>query len=300
MAHEISVLAISHEVISQFDLCRRQFDFKVFGGNRNHTPVRKMTPNTPLFKTQLHACNQLGRQEEKRRDEEWIIDQAKRWLASLGRADGSEIHSGCQRLTPRSDEHRQPVCSLAGCCLNAALRFHGLVFLPLIPKICNFYCMWGSDPVILLHIKQPVCLGKKQGKQGRGHVAVNTSPLSPVTSAADGAARALVCAFVSAAAVRCARDVTRSLDAFVELYSQPRDSAFHPFSHLTKVLGLAALGLAGMTIGAFFTQKTNNAQRIEQRNADKWSLRCHFGTGRNVDIDLPFECKDWNSGSLTS
>ncbi|XP_057179041.1 apoptosis regulator Bcl-2a [Triplophysa rosa] len=44
-------------------------------------------------------------------------------------------------------------------------------------------------------------------------------------------------------------------DAFVELYSQSRDSAFHPFSYLTKVLGLAALGLAGMTIGAFFAQK---------------------------------------------
>lgn len=40
MAHEISVLAISHEVISQFDLCRRHFDFKVLGGIRNHTPVR--------------------------------------------------------------------------------------------------------------------------------------------------------------------------------------------------------------------------------------------------------------------
>lgn len=41
----------------------------------------------------------------------------------------------------------------------------------------------------------------------------------------------------------------------MELYSQSRDSTFHPFSYLTKVLGLAALGLAGVTIGAFFTQK---------------------------------------------
>ncbi|XP_016134428.1 apoptosis regulator Bcl-2-like [Sinocyclocheilus grahami] len=44
-------------------------------------------------------------------------------------------------------------------------------------------------------------------------------------------------------------------DAFVELYSQQRDSVFHPFSYLTKVLGLAVLGLAGVTIGAFFAQK---------------------------------------------
>lgn len=44
-------------------------------------------------------------------------------------------------------------------------------------------------------------------------------------------------------------------DAFVELYSQPRDPTFHPFSYLTKVLGLAALGLAGLTIGGYFTQK---------------------------------------------
>ncbi|TRY62476.1 hypothetical protein DNTS_007139 [Danionella cerebrum] len=45
------------------------------------------------------------------------------------------------------------------------------------------------------------------------------------------------------------------IDAFVELYGQQRGSKFHPFSYLTKVLGLAALGLAGVTIGAFFTQK---------------------------------------------
>lgn len=44
-------------------------------------------------------------------------------------------------------------------------------------------------------------------------------------------------------------------DAFVELYGQQRDSMFHPVSYLTKVLGLAALGLAGVTIGAFFAQK---------------------------------------------
>ncbi|XP_067234249.1 apoptosis regulator Bcl-2a isoform X1 [Chanodichthys erythropterus] len=43
-------------------------------------------------------------------------------------------------------------------------------------------------------------------------------------------------------------------DAFVELYGQQRDSMFHPLSYLTKVLGLAALGLAGVTI-AFFAQK---------------------------------------------
>ncbi|XP_056306340.1 apoptosis regulator Bcl-2a [Danio aesculapii] len=44
-------------------------------------------------------------------------------------------------------------------------------------------------------------------------------------------------------------------DAFVEMYGQQKDSLFHPFSYLTKVLGLAALGLAGVTIGAFFAQK---------------------------------------------
>ncbi|XP_056105146.1 apoptosis regulator Bcl-2a [Rhinichthys klamathensis goyatoka] len=43
-------------------------------------------------------------------------------------------------------------------------------------------------------------------------------------------------------------------DAFVEMYGQQRDSMFHPLSYLTKVLGLAALGLAGVTI-AFFAQK---------------------------------------------
>lgn len=45
-----------------------------------------------------------------------------------------------------------------------------------------------------------------------------------------------------------------SQDAFVEMYGQQRDSMFHPLSYLTKVLGLAALGLAGVTI-AFFAQK---------------------------------------------
>lgn len=48
-------------------------------------------------------------------------DEGERWLASLGRADGSELCFGCQRLTPHPDEHRQPVCSLAGCCWNVAL-----------------------------------------------------------------------------------------------------------------------------------------------------------------------------------
>ncbi|XP_051538572.1 apoptosis regulator Bcl-2-like isoform X1 [Myxocyprinus asiaticus] len=44
-------------------------------------------------------------------------------------------------------------------------------------------------------------------------------------------------------------------NAFMEMYGQQRDSVFHPLSYLTKVLGLAALGLAGVTIGAFFAQK---------------------------------------------
>ncbi|XP_052398839.1 apoptosis regulator Bcl-2 [Carassius gibelio] len=44
-------------------------------------------------------------------------------------------------------------------------------------------------------------------------------------------------------------------EAFVELYGQQRDSVFHPFSYLKKVLGLAVLGLAGVYIGSFFAQK---------------------------------------------
>ncbi|XP_039540680.1 apoptosis regulator Bcl-2a [Pimephales promelas] len=43
-------------------------------------------------------------------------------------------------------------------------------------------------------------------------------------------------------------------DAFVELYGQQRGSVFHPLSYLTKVLGIAALGLAGAALG-FFIQK---------------------------------------------
>lgn len=50
-------------------------------------------------------------------------------------------------------------------------------------------------------------------------VAVNTSQLGPVTSAADGAARALVCALVSTAAVRRARDDTLSLAGCLGLTS---------------------------------------------------------------------------------
>ncbi|XP_062841622.1 apoptosis regulator Bcl-2a [Trichomycterus rosablanca] len=44
-------------------------------------------------------------------------------------------------------------------------------------------------------------------------------------------------------------------DAFVELYSQRRASAFHPWPYLKTVFGLAALGAAGVTIGALFSQK---------------------------------------------
>ncbi len=47
---------------------------------------------------------------------------------------------------------------------------------------------------------------KNESKQGCGHVAVNTSQLGPVTSAADGAAGALVSALITSAAVRHARD----------------------------------------------------------------------------------------------
>lgn len=54
-----------------------------------------------------------------------------------------------------------------------------------------------------------------------------------------------------------------SQDAFVELYGQQRDSMFHPLSYLTKVLGLAALGLAGVTI-AFFAQKWQPCGSLHQ------------------------------------
>lgn len=51
---------------------------------------------------------------------------------------------------------------------------------------------------------------KNESKQGCGHVAVNTSRLSPVTSSADGAAGALVYALITPAPVRRARDDTSS------------------------------------------------------------------------------------------
>ncbi|XP_030625598.1 apoptosis regulator Bcl-2a [Chanos chanos] len=44
-------------------------------------------------------------------------------------------------------------------------------------------------------------------------------------------------------------------DAFVEIYGQQRESMFHSWPYLKTVFGLAALGAAGVTIGAFFTQK---------------------------------------------
>lgn len=44
-------------------------------------------------------------------------------------------------------------------------------------------------------------------------------------------------------------------DAFVELYSHQRASMFHPWPYLKTVFGLAALGAAGVTIGALFSQK---------------------------------------------
>lgn len=44
-------------------------------------------------------------------------------------------------------------------------------------------------------------------------------------------------------------------DAFVELYSHQRASIFHPWPYLKTVFGLAALGAAGVTIGALFSQK---------------------------------------------
>ncbi|KAF7691796.1 apoptosis regulator Bcl-2a [Silurus meridionalis] len=44
-------------------------------------------------------------------------------------------------------------------------------------------------------------------------------------------------------------------DAFVELYSHQRASLFHPWPYLKTVFGLAALGAAGVTIGALFSQK---------------------------------------------
>ncbi|KAG9283483.1 apoptosis regulator Bcl-2a [Astyanax mexicanus] len=44
-------------------------------------------------------------------------------------------------------------------------------------------------------------------------------------------------------------------DGFVEIYSQQRRSIFHPWPYLKTVFGLAALGAAGVTIGALFTQK---------------------------------------------
>ncbi|KAI4885962.1 hypothetical protein NFI96_017254 [Prochilodus magdalenae] len=44
-------------------------------------------------------------------------------------------------------------------------------------------------------------------------------------------------------------------DGFVEIYSQQRRSIFHPWPYLKTVFGLAALGAAGVTIGALFNQK---------------------------------------------
>ncbi|XP_067107709.1 apoptosis regulator Bcl-2a [Osmerus mordax] len=44
-------------------------------------------------------------------------------------------------------------------------------------------------------------------------------------------------------------------DAFVELYGQQRDSGFQSWPYLRTVFGLAALGAAGVTLGALFTQK---------------------------------------------
>ncbi|XP_062377420.1 apoptosis regulator Bcl-2a [Sardina pilchardus] len=44
-------------------------------------------------------------------------------------------------------------------------------------------------------------------------------------------------------------------DAFVELYEHPRDAVPPSWPYLKTVLGMAALGAAGVTIGALFTQK---------------------------------------------
>lgn len=44
-----------------------------------------------------------------------------------------------------------------------------------------------------------------------------------------------------------------SQDAFVEIYEQQRIS--HSWPYLKTVFGLAALGAAGVTIGALFIQK---------------------------------------------
>ncbi|KAG5268707.1 hypothetical protein AALO_G00215510 [Alosa alosa] len=44
-------------------------------------------------------------------------------------------------------------------------------------------------------------------------------------------------------------------DAFVELYGQPRGAVPPSWPNLKTVLGMAALGAAGVTIGALFTQK---------------------------------------------
>ncbi|KAJ8375809.1 hypothetical protein SKAU_G00063890 [Synaphobranchus kaupii] len=45
-------------------------------------------------------------------------------------------------------------------------------------------------------------------------------------------------------------------DAFMELYDQQRESVFHgSWPYIKTVFGLAALGAAGVTIGAYFTQK---------------------------------------------
>ncbi|XP_055784591.1 apoptosis regulator Bcl-2-like [Salvelinus fontinalis] len=44
-------------------------------------------------------------------------------------------------------------------------------------------------------------------------------------------------------------------DAFVEIYGQQRISVFHSWPYLKTVFGLAALGAAGVTIGALFIQK---------------------------------------------
>lgn len=44
-------------------------------------------------------------------------------------------------------------------------------------------------------------------------------------------------------------------DAFMELYGRQRGSLFHSWPYLKTMFGLAALGAAGATLGALFTQK---------------------------------------------
>lgn len=57
---------------------------------------------------------------------------------------------------------------------------------------------------------------------------------------------------------------------------------FHPLSYLTKVLGLAALGLAGVTIGAFFAQKWQLYGSLHQTESHFLCLSLLFSLSKHL------------------